>query len=199
MTSIRYMAGDQILTTKLGGTLQEITAKGTQSHDEGPTDATHQGLVYTGGSRAMMMEALQRRGLVTAPIEETIKRISDGGYLYRVWRIPMTDKQRRAVTREARRMLEKPPKYGTLELLAQGIDHWIARLFRMERAPIITRRLADLIPGTMICSTSANRPLVVAGVLPHEALYWAPDGIDDWCRDNGGEIVTTNKQGRWRA
>lgn len=81
-------------------------------------------------------------------------------------------------------MLGPPPwKYSTLDLPLQLFDGMIAKLFGSRRTgfdAIIFRSLGDLWKRGVICSETANRPIIKAKIFPPELKHGAPDDSFDF-------------------
>lgn len=185
-TAQRLKTGDVWLQTTPGHWMSKLIATFTRHRGEDRTRATHQGIVWVHEGTCTLIEA-QMGGVKTVQIETKLLEMHGTGAVWWVVRPPMDSEDLAIVDDACEKLATGGIKYGFSEILLQGVDGLLG--FIAGRDVIWARKLGKLNKKRAICSKVGNLPLVQAELMPPDAVYWSPDGTDDYCADEGWEVV----------
>lgn len=160
----------------------------TRGKGESPTRAVHQFQVLM---ESEIVEALASGVVVKTWQKRKAECEADNAH-YIIFRPKTAATQRLVIHSEGKGL--RGCRYGFTEVLLQGLDGFLRKIGLLrERKPLFTK-LGTLIPWTVICSRVGNICLHRVGILPHNALAWAPDDTFDWAVKHW-KIVAVGKQG----
>jgi hypothetical protein len=172
----------RLLFTRGRSRFNRLSAWASRGRLEAPTLATHQEIFATdvdvvgatfSGVRSIPWPTL-RINLDAVGTEWTIARYTG----------EISDMQRGIVDAKIVEMLGPPPwKYSYAEIALQLVDGLIAKLSGRKRLGLdayVFRRFGDLWERGVICSRTANRPLVAVSILPRFLRHGAPDDTLDY-------------------
>lgn len=179
------------LFTRGNSPLNKITVWTTTGKNERPTLATHQGIFI---SSTDMVEATYD-GVMKQYWPDEKARLYRTGVEWAIVRI------RKPLTTEAEKWIQSAAleeigwKYSRVELVLCFLDGMWEKA--TGRETVYWRKLGDLWRNRVICSKTANRPLIKAGVLPKIAEYYTPDDTWDYMIKHTETFEVCDYTARW--
>lgn len=174
------------LYTRSPGRLGRMIAWASRARNEGPTLATHQAK-FVGPDE--LVQANLGRGVTLDKWETYQAELEERGCEYCILsrQEPLADWQEKTILETARGMIGWA--YSRFELPLQLLDGLLCKTFvlpnRLGLDAKVFAKLGDVWERGVICSRTANRPDIKAGLLPRAFRNAAPDDSFDHKWDDG--------------
>ena len=170
------------LLVRSNSKLSKIIARATRGRLEGATHATHIDRILFDG----VVIGIDGNRIGARPYRRDLQPYlaeieANGGEWCLISPIEEWSAAEKHEWRQRVQEVASRAKYSFAELGLQLVDHLIAKWKKQPlKDSIYLRRLGDLLPDRMICSTFGSRADVEMGKLPPELLYGSPDDLCDY-------------------